>query len=102
MAEDFKGGKSEITETIVVAADHGRLDLVTALLERGEDPNTVNEIGTSALHNAAKEITGISPAFYSSTMQFLGSKTATTKPHSKLPYVLVTNRLPACSFTVTP
>ncbi|KXG50233.1 uncharacterized protein PGRI_062000 [Penicillium griseofulvum] len=46
---------SQITETIIVAAAHGRLDLVTALLEAGTDPNTVDEVGTSALHNAAKE-----------------------------------------------
>ncbi|CAI7570415.1 unnamed protein product [Penicillium pancosmium] len=57
MAEDFKGGESEMTEIIVVvAADHGQLDLVTGILERGEDPNTVNEIGTSALHNAPKRL----------------------------------------------
>ncbi|KAJ5360103.1 hypothetical protein N7517_009294 [Penicillium concentricum] len=47
--------ESEISETIIVAADHGRLDLVKALLEGGADPNTVDEIGTSALHNAAKQ-----------------------------------------------
>jgi ankyrin repeat protein len=39
---------------IIIAADHGRLDIVTKLLEGGIDPNTVDEIGTSALHNAAK------------------------------------------------
>ncbi|KAJ5512834.1 hypothetical protein N7463_002386 [Penicillium fimorum] len=47
--------EAEISETIIVAADHGRLDLVKALLEGGADPNTVDEIGTSALHNAAKQ-----------------------------------------------
>ncbi|KAJ5273683.1 hypothetical protein N7478_008808 [Penicillium angulare] len=41
-------------EDIIVAADQGRFDLVTKLLENGADPNTVNDIGTSALHNAAK------------------------------------------------
>ncbi|KAJ5199414.1 hypothetical protein N7491_000030 [Penicillium cf. griseofulvum] len=46
---------SQSAETIIVVAAHGRLDLVTALLEGGTDPNTVDEVGTSALHNAAKE-----------------------------------------------
>ncbi|KAJ5732902.1 hypothetical protein N7533_013349 [Penicillium manginii] len=54
MASDPKAEGFEITETIVVAAARGRLDLVAVLLERGEDPNTVNDIGTSALHSAAK------------------------------------------------
>ncbi|KAJ5217216.1 hypothetical protein N7468_010224 [Penicillium chermesinum] len=39
---------------IVLAADEGRLDVITALLESGIDPNTVDETGTSALHNAAR------------------------------------------------
>lgn len=54
MTETYKNESCEITETIFVAAQTGRLDLVTALLENGEDPNTVDENGTSALHNAAK------------------------------------------------
>ncbi|CAG8907097.1 unnamed protein product [Penicillium egyptiacum] len=48
-------GKSQSTKNIIVAAGHGRLDLVAALLEGGADPNTVDDVGTSALHNAAKE-----------------------------------------------
>ncbi|KAJ5958915.1 uncharacterized protein N7479_006065 [Penicillium vulpinum] len=50
-----KSNKPESTENIIVAADHGRLDVVTALLENGADPNIVDEVGTSALHNAAKQ-----------------------------------------------
>ncbi|KAJ5081102.1 hypothetical protein N7456_013340 [Penicillium angulare] len=42
-------------ENIIIAAEQGRLDLVTKLLDGGADPNTVNEVGRSALHNAAKE-----------------------------------------------
>ncbi|CAI7571893.1 unnamed protein product [Penicillium glandicola] len=53
MAEKSKGENNDAPENIIIAADHGRLDLVTALLEGGVDPNTVDEIGTSALHNAA-------------------------------------------------
>lgn len=41
-------------EDIITAAHYGQLDLVKAHLEDGIDPNTVDEIGTSALHNAAK------------------------------------------------
>lgn len=55
MAETLKSDQIQDNDNIVVAAEHGRLDLVTKLLENGEDPNTVNDIGTSALHNAAKE-----------------------------------------------
>ncbi|CAI7646975.1 unnamed protein product [Penicillium glandicola] len=55
MAEKSKSDKSDNPESIIVAAGHGQLDRVTALLEGGADPNTVDEIGTSALHNAAKE-----------------------------------------------
>ncbi|OQE26034.1 hypothetical protein PENFLA_c007G09449 [Penicillium flavigenum] len=55
MAEKSKSAEDQIPEkNIIVAADHGRLDLVTVLLEGGADPNTVDEVGTSALHNAAK------------------------------------------------
>ncbi|KAJ5927180.1 hypothetical protein N7516_008953 [Penicillium verrucosum] len=54
MAEKSKSKEPQTSENIIVAADHGRLDLVTALLEGGADPNTVDEIGTSPLHNAAK------------------------------------------------
>ncbi|KAK4870063.1 hypothetical protein LT330_005117 [Penicillium expansum] len=54
MAENSKSKEPEPTENIIIAADHGRLDLVKALLEGGADPDTVDEIGTSALHNAAK------------------------------------------------
>ncbi|KAJ5458021.1 hypothetical protein N7475_009409 [Penicillium sp. IBT 31633x] len=53
MTGKSKSEESQPPENIIVAADHGRLDLVTALLEGGADPNTVNDIGTSALHNAA-------------------------------------------------
>lgn len=55
MAGQSKSTKSQPTENIIVAADHGQLDLVAALLGGGADPNTVDEIGTSALHTAAKE-----------------------------------------------
>ncbi|KAJ5682577.1 hypothetical protein N7462_005742 [Penicillium macrosclerotiorum] len=52
-------GESKIEDqpeaNIIVAADHGRLDLVTTLLEGVIDPNTVDEVGTSALHNAANK-----------------------------------------------
>ncbi|KAJ5385763.1 hypothetical protein N7509_008304 [Penicillium cosmopolitanum] len=54
MTETSKNENCQINETIVIAAEIGRLDLVTALLENGEDPNTVDETGTSALHNAVK------------------------------------------------
>ncbi|CAI7618280.1 unnamed protein product [Penicillium palitans] len=54
MAEKSKGKDPQTSENIIEAADHGRLDLVTALLEGGADPNTVDEVGTSPLHNAAK------------------------------------------------
>lgn len=54
MAEKSKSKVPQTPENIIVAADHGRLDLVTALLEGGADPNTVDEVGTSPLHNAAK------------------------------------------------
>lgn len=46
--------KCKEPEDIITAAHYGQLDLVKALLEDGIDPNTVDEIGTSALHNAAK------------------------------------------------
>ncbi|KAJ5358618.1 uncharacterized protein N7496_011031 [Penicillium cataractarum] len=55
MAEASKDNQDEPVENIIVAADNGRLDLVTKLLEGGADPNTVDEIGNSALHNAAKK-----------------------------------------------
>ena len=54
MAEKSKSAEDQTPERIIVASDHGRLDLVTALLEGGADPNIVDEVGTSALHNAAK------------------------------------------------
>ncbi|KAJ5164864.1 uncharacterized protein N7500_006694 [Penicillium coprophilum] len=54
MAEKSKK-EPQTPESIILAADQGRLDLVTALLEGGADPNTVDEIGTSALHNAARQ-----------------------------------------------
>ncbi|KAJ5678706.1 hypothetical protein N7462_006950 [Penicillium macrosclerotiorum] len=53
MAKSSRNDQPE--ESIIVAAEQGRLDLVTNLLESGADPNTVDDIGTSALHNAAKE-----------------------------------------------
>ncbi|KAJ5470720.1 hypothetical protein N7530_008077 [Penicillium desertorum] len=46
MAEKSKSAVDQTPENIIVAADHGRLDL--------RAPNTVDEVGTSALHNAAK------------------------------------------------
>lgn len=54
MAEKLKNGGDGPLGDIIIAADKGQLDIVTALLESGIDPNTVDEIGTSALHNAAK------------------------------------------------
>jgi ankyrin repeat protein len=54
MGADSKSTEYDTPENIIVAAEHGRLDLVTVLLEGGADPNTVDDIGTSALHNAAK------------------------------------------------
>lgn len=54
MAEKSKSKEPQPPENIIVAAEHGRLDLVRALLEGGADPNTVDEVGTSPLHNAAK------------------------------------------------
>ncbi|KAL2821138.1 ankyrin repeat-containing domain protein [Aspergillus granulosus] len=54
MTGKSKSDEWQTPENIIVAADNGRLDLVTALLEGGADPNTVDEVGTSALHNAAK------------------------------------------------
>lgn len=54
MTENPKKDQDQDVENIIIAADHGRLDLITKLLESGTDPNTVDEIGTSALHNAAK------------------------------------------------
>ncbi|KAJ5449736.1 uncharacterized protein N7458_006185 [Penicillium daleae] len=54
MATKSKPEEDQPVENIIIAADHGRLDLVTTLLESGADPNTVDEVGTSALHNAAK------------------------------------------------
>ena len=53
MAESSKNNSSE--EDILVAAEKGELDHVKKLLESGVDPNTVDDIGTSALHIAAKE-----------------------------------------------
>ena len=55
MTETSKDETYQMPETIVLAAKIGRLDLVKGLLEKGEDPNTVDEIGASALHNAARE-----------------------------------------------
>ncbi|KAJ5533895.1 hypothetical protein N7527_000149 [Penicillium freii] len=54
MAGKSKSKEPQTSENIIVAAGYGQLDLVTALLEGGADPNTVDEIGTSPLHNAAK------------------------------------------------
>ncbi|OOQ87359.1 hypothetical protein PEBR_17157 [Penicillium brasilianum] len=54
MTGNPKNDQVPAVENIIIAADHGRLDVVTKLLESGVDPNTVDEIGTSALHNAAK------------------------------------------------
>lgn len=54
MATKSKTEDDQPVENIIIAADHGRLDLVTTLLESRADPNTVDEVGTSALHNAAK------------------------------------------------
>ncbi|KAK9860113.1 Ankyrin repeat-containing domain [Penicillium brevicompactum] len=50
-----KSKDSESVNNIILAADQDQLDLVTVLLDQGVDPNTVDEIGTSALHNAAKQ-----------------------------------------------
>lgn len=44
----------QVEHNILVAADQGRLDIVTKLLDGGTDPNTADEVGTTALHNAAK------------------------------------------------
>ncbi|KAF7712259.1 Uncharacterized protein PECH_003756 [Penicillium ucsense] len=46
---------SELEHNIIIAADQGRLDIVTKLLDGGTDPNTSDTIGTTALHNAAKQ-----------------------------------------------
>jgi ankyrin repeat protein len=54
MTRNSKNNQDQSVKNIIIAADHGRLDLVTKLLEGGADPNTVDEIGTSALHNAAR------------------------------------------------
>lgn len=54
MATKSETEEDQLVENIIIAADHGRKDLVTTLLESGADPNTVDEVGTSALHNAAK------------------------------------------------
>lgn len=55
MDSTLKAKESQSDDNIILAADQGRLDLVTTLLENGVDPNTVDEVGTSALHNAAKQ-----------------------------------------------
>jgi ankyrin repeat protein len=55
MTGNSNNDQDQAVENIIIAADLGRLDLVTKLLEDGADPNTVDEIGTSALHNAAKK-----------------------------------------------
>ncbi|KAJ5540883.1 hypothetical protein N7494_005959 [Penicillium frequentans] len=55
MADKSKSGKDNSFEDIITAADKGQLDVVTALLEEGIDPNTVDEVGDTALHNAAKK-----------------------------------------------
>jgi ankyrin repeat protein len=54
MAAESESAEYQPAENIIAAADHGRLDLVTALLDSGVDANTVDEIGTSAPHNAAR------------------------------------------------
>lgn len=54
MTGKSNNSKYKEPEDIITAAHYGQLDLVKAYLEDGIDPNTVDEIGTSALHNAAK------------------------------------------------
>ncbi|KAJ6010751.1 hypothetical protein N7451_002163 [Penicillium sp. IBT 35674x] len=55
MADKSKSGEDILLEDIIIAADKGQLGVVTALLEKGIDPNTIDEVGDTALHKAAKK-----------------------------------------------